>query len=138
MKKIILKIQNRKFWKKWKMQFLPFFHKGETYFSLKNENFENFIFQWKIFFAFMKKFKNQKFQFSKLFFSSKIFELEKISDIKIDVKFYRESIFGIYFGIGAFSHKRQGVTGVNSSESPSNGGETNFYNEAFILSPDRV
>ena len=46
-------------------------------------------------------FENRKFQFSKLFFSSKNFESEKNLDIKIDIKFYRESIFGIYFGIRA-------------------------------------
>ena len=39
--------------------------------------------------------------FSKLLFSSKkIFPRKKL-DIIIDVKFYRESIFGIYFGIRA-------------------------------------
>ena len=35
-------------------------------------------------------------RFSKLFFSSKNFELYFFSNIKIDVKFYRESIFRIH------------------------------------------
>ena len=96
-KKIILKIEIFDFWK------MKNFHKGEKK-SLKNYFFRKFNFSMKIFFRlyeFFSFFKNRKFQFSKLFFSSKNFESEKKLDIKIDVKFYRESIFGIYFGIRA-------------------------------------
>ena len=51
--------------------------------------------------------KNNFFQKSKIsifknyFFHRKILSQKKKKDIKIDVKFYRESIFGIYFGIRA-------------------------------------
>ena len=48
------------------------------------------------------------FQFSKLCFSSKNFELENFSNIKIDVKFYRESISGIYLGIREVSVAQNG------------------------------
>ena len=69
------------------------------------------FFLWKIFFIFQReffifllkifRFSKNIFRFSKLFFSPKIFELEFFSNIKIDVKNYRESIFGIHFGIRA-------------------------------------
>ena len=62
---------------------------GPDFFSTQNFSTKKIIFE------------NRKFQFSKLFFSSKKFESEKKLDIKIDVKFYRESIFGIYFAIRA-------------------------------------
>ena len=54
-----------------------------------------------IFFEISKMSPKNKFRFSKLFFSSKKMFLRKILDIKIDVKFYRESISGIHSGIRA-------------------------------------
>ena len=74
------------------------FCKGKICFPLKKYFF---VFQRKIVFSFTKfkniflktRFRENIFCFSKLFFSSKKFESEKFLDIKIDVKFYRESIF---------------------------------------------
>ena len=76
------------------------FCKGKLYFS-----FEKYFSFFKGIFSFpfwkFSDFQKIFFWFSKWFFSSKFFEVEKKSNINIDVKVFRESIFGIYFGIRA-------------------------------------
>ena len=90
-KKNILKIKKYVFWKFSKFQrknensLWQKFTKEIFIFPLKIWNF------WKTYFTMLKI----------MFLVEKKNELEKFSNINIDVKFYRDSIFGIYLGIRA-------------------------------------